>query len=179
MLGSHTSLTTGGKTYALRTRVDAPNLEGKGTAVRMGKWLTGYVAACMAGAGTVGDVELTCLLSGVRFNAWTEGDVDRLVPSRGYVAGNVCLVSQRANWGRGLAQDAGSDVPGIDGYVTHVQRCSAGLPHFSPTGGDMRSLYHAHGQRSDRNARQAAAFRGDAERSLALAEVTAYVNRTY
>lgn len=178
MLGTHATVTVEGRTYVVRTRTDRPNLEGKGTAVRMGKWLTAYVAACTAGAGKVGDRQIRCLLTGRMFDAWSEGDVDRLIPSKGYVMGNVCLVSQRGNWGRGLAQKLEGDIAGIDAYIALVRNATKGMPHFSPTSADIKALYQ-HANRSDRNSRQSSEFAGENERIKAMMEVQEYIHKNY
>lgn len=163
------------RTITYRTRTVPADLSGKGTNVRVGKWCTAYVAACAAGAGTLGQRYIRCLLTGRTFDAWEEGDVDRLIPSRGYVAGNIVLVSGRGNWGRGYAQELETDIDGIEKYISLVQTATKHLPHIAPGNAGAKALYYAYGDRTKRNSRQAQSTAGPNERTLAMLEVTRYL----
>lgn len=170
-----------GRPFTYRTRTDAPNLErdatgGKGKAKRQGAWWSGYLAACAAGAGNVGDRYLRCMLSGVMFDAWHGGDVDRLDSERGYVMGNVILVSARANWGRGYAQKIRGDIVGIERYAAHVHNATKNLPHVSPTSCQINEIFNAFGSRAERNAKQSEDL---TERAKAMLEVQEYVLKHY
>lgn len=160
-------------TFTLRTRTTAPNLSrGNGQAARWGRFALALLAhiALTGETGRYG----TCPLSGATFDRWHDSDVDRLDPSRGYVAGNVMLVSARANWGRGMAQENGADIAGWERYADTVRQAS---PHIAPSAADARALFNAYGSRANRNSGQTASLSGS--RVEAMLEVQQYVSQTY
>ena len=172
-LASSRILTLDAGTFTLRTRTVAPNLaRGNGQAARWGRFATALLAhvALTGETGRYG----TCPLSGVTFDRWHDSDVDRLDPTRGYVAGNVMLVSARANWGRGMVQDNGSDIVGWERYAAAVR---VQVPHVAPSAADAKALFNAYGSRADRNRGQSQTLTGS--RMAAALEVQQYVSQTY
>lgn len=72
------------------------------------------------------DGMLTCPITGERF-AVAYGEVDKADPARGYVPGNIAMVSKRGNQGRSTLQQHYSDMPGVARYVRDVAAASAGV----------------------------------------------------
>lgn len=167
-----------GREFALKTRGPLPFgalARGNGQSARWGRWTLAYLTACAAGAGNVGDRYLTCMLTGETFDAWHGGDVDRLGGKDSeYALGNICLVSARGNDGRGYAQAMGTDVPGVERYMTKVQAAAASVATVRPGSAETGALFNAYGTRAERNDTQSTT-RGDLYRTQALAAVTEWL----
>lgn len=67
----------------------------------------------------------TCPLTGKAFDHISDGEVDRVNPSLGYVPGNVILTSKAGNQARGELQSIARDLPNVSRYVTEVSEASA------------------------------------------------------
>ena len=81
------------------------------------------VTEMLTGERMSADGMLTCPLTGERFNV-AYGEVDKADPIKGYVPGNIAMVSKRGNQGRSALQQWHGDMAGAARYIADVYRAS-------------------------------------------------------
>lgn len=81
----------------------------------------------LTGQKITSDGMLICPLTGEPFHI-SNGEVDKITPSLGYVPGNVCMVSKVGNQGRSVLQQHGNDLPGLLRYKDAVTIASCRVP---------------------------------------------------